>query len=504
MMRVCIFVANNCTVDSRVLRQAKTFAGAGHETVIVAVHRGGVPAVERRDGFEIRRVPSMYTWRDAYPRLGWTGLPGLLDRLVARRHAAVDVVRDTDTHSAGEDLPEPLLDEIVIEPPARKISVADWGRWLRTGTEPAPRSWRGGAASVGDRVLFLIRFPLLVAVVLAKKGYRVTRRLFRRSKRLIKKALLLPTRFRQLDRRMAREAIAFDADLYWANDIATLRAAHAAASATGAPAVYDAHEVIWDAPTVSPRARKRWGRVEEQTIKKMGRVFTVCDPIAREMAKRYGIEEPTVVLNCPRLADTTKAPAKEDSPLNAYRKPGETIVLFHGSLSPWRGLEQLVGALQLLPPNFRLVVLGHGPFRDTLETLARKDDAHDRVTFIESVPPDELPAWLAGADVGTIPYQRHGLNHEYSTPNKLFEYMHLGIPIVVNELPEIRRIVTEVGFGIVCDCSDPAAIAKAIEQIVSDPVKYEQMRKNARAAAPEYSWERQESKILSALEVARR
>ncbi len=68
-MRVCIFVANNCTVDSRILRQAETFAGAGHETRIVAVHRGDVPAFERRGGFEIHRVSAEFTWGAGYPRI---------------------------------------------------------------------------------------------------------------------------------------------------------------------------------------------------------------------------------------------------------------------------------------------------------------------------------------------------------------------------------------------------------------------------------------------------
>ena len=58
----------------------------------------------------------------------------------------------------------------------------------------------------------------------------------------------------------------------------------------------------------------------------------------------------------------------------------------------------------------------------------------------------------------------------------------------------------EVNFGIVTDCSDPAAIAKAIEELLSDPDRYQQMRLRARAAAHRYSWERGEEAILSALE----
>lgn len=449
-MRVCIFVANNCTVDSRVLRQAETFAGAGHDTTIVAVHRGDVPAVERRRGFEIRRVPSEYNWREGYPRLvGWPA------RLAGRKPLAIG------------------------DPPEPRAAAA-------TKAAPGPVAPRGGKWAV----LFVRR---------SRRYGRVALRYAKRGRRLVRRRLMLPTRRRQLERRMAREAIGLRADLYWANDVGTIRAAVAAARATGGRCVYDAHEVMWDAPTVPPLQRRLWGLVERTNIRRFNKLYTVCDPIAREMASRYRIEPPTVVLNCPRVSDTAGAPAKEDSPLRAYARPGERIVLFHGSLSAWRGLEQLVQAVPLLPEGFRLIVLGHGAFRSTLEQLVDTLALRERVTFIESVPPSELPAWLAGADVGTIPYQRHGRNHEYSTPNKLFEYMHLGIPVVVNDLPEIRRIVTEVGYGTITDCSDPAAIAKAIQDLVSDPARYEEMRARARAAAGRYSWEAQEPLILSAL-----
>lgn len=345
-----------------------------------------------------------------------------------------------------------------------------------SGTTPAP----GGAARAS------------LPRVLVRRTVRVVRR-------FANLRILYPMRYRILDRRLAREAIAQKADLYWANDVQTMRAVRAAARATGARSVYDAHEVIWDAPTVPPLRRRLWGMVERKHIAAFDHRITVCDPIAQEMATRYGIAPPTVVLNCPRLDVTTNAPDPASSPLNAYREPGEHLVLFHGSLSVHRGLEQLIDAMVILGAGYRLIVLGHGAFRATLEACARGAGVTERVTFLQSVPPEALPAWLAGADVGMIPYQRLGRNHEYSTPNKLFEYMHLGIPIVVNDLPEIRRIVTEVGFGVITDCTDPKAIAASIEELCADPDRRAAMRTAARAAAPRYSWEAQEPLILGTL-----
>jgi glycosyltransferase involved in cell wall biosynthesis len=482
MARVCLFVLNNCTVDSRVLRQGQTFANAGHETIIVATHVGDVPAVEARDGFEIRRVPVHYTWVDAYPRLSKVLPLALLDRARTRFQEKNKAAADAKARAAEA---------------AEQVA----GAQLAAGAQPAAVATVASARR--SLPVVIARRARRIARKQVRRPLRATKRLYLRSKRdarrWVLRKFMLSTRYRQLDRRMAEYAKDFGADLYWANDTQTLRAARAAARARKVPWVYDAHEVIWDAPTVKPLQRKLWGRVERVHVKRAPFLFTVCDPIADMMARRYRVKRPTVLLNCPRLSETQAACAPEDSPLNAYRKPGEKIVLFHGSLSIQRGLEQLIQALAHLPADHRLVVLGHGAFRKVLEEQVAQEGVQHRVTFLDSVPPDVLPSWLAGADVGTIPYQRHGRNHEYSTPNKLFEYMHLGIPIVVNDLPEIRRIVTDVGFGVITDCSDPAAIAKAILEITSDPEKARAMREAARAAAPRYSWEGQEHLILGTL-----
>ena len=478
-MRVCIFVANNCTVDSRILKQGETFARAGHETIIVAVLVGDVPVREERGGFEIRRVSATRSWSEGYPRS--TRILAPVQAMIAKRN--VDV----------RTQPSPATN-----PEAPRIPARQWIRWIRTAEEPAPRSWPNVDSSMMERAVFAATMPWHKAA--ARVARAQSRRWARRARRFGRRRILHATRFRQIERRMARAAIEFKADLYWANDVQTLRPAAAAARATGARVVYDAHEVVWDVPTVSKFRQRVWSLIERTQIPKMDRIYTVCDPIADLMASRYRIPRPTVVMNCPRLELTSSAPAHDDSPLNAYRRPGERIVLFHGSLAPNRGVEQLIAAMGSLPHGYRLVVLGHGRHRAVLEELAKRSGLDDRVTFIASVPPAELPAWVVGADVGTIPIQARGRSHKYNTPNKLFESLHVGLPLVVNDLPVVRQIVNEVGFGIVTDCSDPAAIAKAIEEIFSDPNRYEQMRVRARAAAPHYSWEQSEKDILSALE----
>jgi len=481
-MRVCIFVRNTFTVDARVLKQARSISRAGHETLVIALGSGDLPEHERRDGFEVRRVSPMLTWRDGFPRL--TG------------------AQPTSEEGSNDEGTEPRVAATAAAPHAT-APVAERSnvlRWTVTGRGAPPRSWPGGSAGPADRVVFALR---LAGRVPMQRSRRVLRKASRSSKRArvrLRRRVLRPTRFRQVERRMARAAIVFRPDVCWANDADTLRPAWAAARATGARLVYDAHEVIWDDRSLKPAWRLRWWLVEASHVRRASRVVTVCEPIADLMAKRYRIRRPVVVLNCPSATQTTASYAEERSPLREHARPGERIVLFHGSLSPHRGVEELIRAMPLLPRDVRLVVLGHGAHGSVLQALATESSAAERITFLPSVPAAELPAWLAGADIGTIPYLRIGRNHEFSTPNKLFEYMHLGIPVVVNDLPEVRRIVSEVGFGIVRDCSDPAQIAAAIEALLGEPARYAEMRANALAGAPRYTWEVEEPKLLAALD----
>ena len=497
-MRVSILVLNNATVDSRVLRHAETFARAGHEVVVIATDNGGVPGVEVADGFTIRRVRFSPTWPEKYPRL--------LRTFGRRPKPPVD-----ESPRPGPRL-TPRLASIDDALPGsmKRLSPGEWIRWLRTGTGRPPRSWPGGEPTPRARVAFLMSFPAAFLNVRSQHGVRIRRKVrrvigrqtmgrVRRGKKHIQRIgrgkLLGPDFLRQLEARIEAETVAFKPDLVWANDAETLGPGSRAAERVGARLAYDAHEAVWDAPHLTPERQSYWTDVERRYIGTADIRYTVCEPIAVELQSRYSIPHPHVILNAPRLH--TVVP-RAQSPLNAYRNPGEKLVLFHGGFSIHRGLEQLVQAMLMVDEHHRLVLLGYGRLKKPLEEDVELLGIAHRVTFLDAVPPTELLTWVAGADVGVIPYQRIGTNHEYSTPNKLFECMHAGVPVVVNELPEMKRIVLDVGFGIVTDCSDPAAIAKAIEELTTDDARWTAAHEAALRGAKKYSWDAQEAQILEA------
>jgi glycosyltransferase involved in cell wall biosynthesis len=148
------------------------------------------------------------------------------------------------------------------------------------------------------------------------------------------------------------------------------------------------------------------------------------------------------------------------------------------------------------------VLLGYGDLAPSFATLATEAAYADHLYVVPAVPIAELPDWICDADVGVIAFQPVDRNNVLGTPNKLFEYMESGVPMVVSDFPEMRRIVTETGAGIARDTSTAAALAAAINEILDETAEAKAgRRRSARAAAEStYNWRVQSQKLLAIYE----
>ena len=119
--------------------------------------------------------------------------------------------------------------------------------------------------------------------------------------------------------------------------------------------------------------------------------------------------------------------------------------------------------------------------------------------LLPAVRPIELLDWVAGADVVAMPIQPTTLNHRLTTPNKLFEAMAAGVPVVASDLPGMAPIVRETRCGLVVDPTDAAAIAAACRAILdAPPEEAAAWRRRALAAAHEtYNWENQADRLFA-------
>jgi glycosyltransferase involved in cell wall biosynthesis len=296
------------------------------------------------------------------------------------------------------------------------------------------------------------------------------------------------------------------ADIYHGHDLTGLAAAVAAADRhNGATVVYDSHEVFLEAGSNARRpawAKRILARLELRWAGDVAALVTVNQALGELLGPSLGIRRVVVVHNAPPRYDPPANPP--DRIRKATRiAADEPVALYHGAFSADRGLLELVAAWPLVGlDEAHLVFLGYGDLRAELEALASGPMVPGRIHVLSAVPPEELADWVASADVGLMPNQPRTLNERLSTPNKLFECLAVGVPVVSSDFPERRRIIVDDPdgpLGSVCDPTDPAALAGAIRSIlVLDPSARADLRGRClRAAHDRWNWETESAGLLA-------
>lgn len=426
-MKVAMYVFNDCTTDARVLREAAALAGAGHTVTIVARRdHAGTPSREARDGFEIVRLPI-----PAGPHLIW----------------------------------------LFLRYPARARRQA--GSRMTGSFRRGPRGLPAALGSVGIGLAALLWSALRVPIDWVVGG-------------LVRAAGRSPTpgadlvewlaRWRWGTLGWARDAarIVPDADVHHGHDLSGLPAAvRAVAAHPGSQAIYDSHEIFLESRTnaLRPRwVRRRFAAIEQAWIRRTAAIVTVNDALAEELGRRYATPRIVAVRNCsPRW---TPPDVPEDRIRRAAAIDEDApVALYHGGFFAHRGLEQLAEAI--LEPGLEgvhAVYLGYGSERERLAQMAADQRYGGRLHVLGPVAPEEVVPWVAGADVEVMAIQPSTLNHRLSTPNKMFEALAAGTPVVASDFPEMRRILAEDpsgALGELCDPTDPASVAGAIRAVIS-------------------------------------
>lgn len=225
--------------------------------------------------------------------------------------------------------------------------------------------------------------------------------------------------------------------------------------------VFHAHELWTEAAENLAPLRPVWRVLERFTVRHAARVIVPESNRARIVHEEYGAPlMPAVVMNIP------PAPPPYERgmlPRESLALPGDAIiVLYQGLLGESRCIEELVAALAQLPERFHLVLIGTGEeaFMTRLRDAARHTAG--RLHILGWMHPEELRAFTAAADIGVLLYRNQGRNNYYAAPNKLYEYLFSGLPVVSSAFPGLRDAIEGGGYGA---CADPARaddIARAI------------------------------------------
>ena len=263
--------------------------------------------------------------------------------------------------------------------------------------------------------------------------------------------------------------------------------------------VYDSHEVYFDRVSGHrsdfQQALDSPGRkAEKELVKICSAVITVGDKIADHLAQTLEIERPIILRNAVDLGQNSTTPA-EIFPTNNTR-----TVVHSGGIIKGRQLHQLIESMAYLPDDIAIVLVGSGPLEDDLLAIAQELGAEERLFIIPPVQPHEVSATIAQGDVAAVLMNPSaGLNGQFSLPNKFFEAVAAGLPMVTSQAPEISQLTQQYEIGISVDASQPKAIAQAILDIL-EPQHYQVYRQNVEKARSVLNWDQEEKKLIQLYE----
>lgn len=276
--------------------------------------------------------------------------------------------------------------------------------------------------------------------------------------------------------------------LVWSVDLDTLWAGHAYSRIRKTQLVYDSHELFTEVPELTnrPFVKQFWIRIEKRIFPKLKMVFTVSAPIAAYYSNKYCV--PVHVLrNLPLKKEVAHS-------LNLENK----TILYQGAVNMNRGVEELVLAMQHVD-NATLLIIGNGDVFPLVQELVIQHKLTNKIQLFGQVPFEKLDELTKGATIGVSLEKGGAMSYHYALPNKLFDYIKNGIPILVTELPEMTKLVKLYEIGQTIKTISPEEIALSIKKLLSDDQLLLHYSDNCKKAHIELNWENEKKIIYATL-----
>lgn len=231
-----------------------------------------------------------------------------------------------------------------------------------------------------------------------------------------------------------------------------LPVAWAAARFSGATLEYLPHELETERAGLKGTAKKLTSMVERWFIRSARHVVVVCDPILDWYRSVYGLNNLHVVRNVPERSAVAIRPLPEQGFRERFSvPPTATLFIYQGLISIGRGIEELLAIYAKLDGDkAHIVFMGYaaGQYQELIDAAVRE---HPNIHFQPAVPRDQITSYSSGADVGIFIVKQVPLNDRYALPNKFFEWVHAGLPVLVSDnLEYLTQLVQDGELGWSC------------------------------------------------------
>lgn len=279
-------------------------------------------------------------------------------------------------------------------------------------------------------------------------------------------------------------------DVLTANDLDTLLPTFLVGKIKNRKVVYDSHEYYCNMITVinKPMTRRIWRWIEKFCFSRLKFVTTVSNSIALEYKKEYGVDV-KVVRNIPPAF----TPPVSETRKSLHLPEDKMIVIMQGNhICPNRGAEELLEAMPFVDSKAVLLFVGSGDLIHFLKQRASELKIEERVLFVDRVSPEKLFSYTSLSDIGVSLGKNVSFNHYYSLPNKIFEYIKAGIPVITSDFPERAAIIQQYGVGATIKGLSTEIIAEVINGMVNNQEQYQLYKNNCIHAAKKLTWENEE------------
>ena len=274
-----------------------------------------------------------------------------------------------------------------------------------------------------------------------------------------------------------------------ANDLDTLPANFLVSKLRKTKIIYDSHEYFTESPELVHRKKiqKFWLYLEKLLLPRVKFAYTVNSSLASIYSSLYNVNF-RVIRNVPLLNKkiiSVSIPEK----LN-----GKKIIIYQGAVNLGRGIENVLLAMKNIP-EIAFIIAGYGDIYPDIQKMVTQMNLNKRVYLTGRLLPEQLAGLTPQCDIGISPELNMGKNYYYALPNKLFSYMHAGIPVLTSDFPEMRKIVEKNDIGLTFESSNLPDLINKIEYMITNKEKIEKWKKNALEAAKIYCWENEQKEL---------
>ena len=255
--------------------------------------------------------------------------------------------------------------------------------------------------------------------------------------------------------------------------------------------VYDTHELETESIGAVGIKQVFYKLIERIFIRFADAVITVNNAIMEWYKHEYGIRNIVAVRNIPY--QRLEADINKNNILKSKFRINDDEILFiyQGSLGAGRGIDILLDTFSKVDGKKHLLFMGFGEWEDRIKQY---EQAYTNIHFLDAVRPAEVDRYTIGADVGLCLIENIGLNYFLSLPNKLFEYIMNGVPVIVSDFPEMSRVIDEgdCGWKVAVDKS---ALYSLVTNISKDEIAAK--RNHAMQYRKMIGWQNEEKVLLN-------